>query len=320
MSIKSRIAFIGLGVMGGPIAGHLARAGYHVTAYNRTHSRAAAWLEAQQSEGHTVALAPSPALAARTADIVMSCVGNDDDLAEVALGPEGMLAAMQEGALFIDHTTVSARMARRLAEQAAARAIDALDAPVSGGEAGAINGQLAIMCGGSKAAMRRAHEVMDCYAKSIVHVGTPGAGQSAKMVNQMCIAGVLAGLSEAVRLAEAAGLDMDKTYEAIAGGAAQSWQMDNRWASMAKGEFDFGFAINWMRKDLAYALAEARALGLSSPITALVDQFYAEIEAAGGGRQDTSALITRLPKGAPAKDRHAKGQRAKDRPTKGKDV
>ncbi|MEL6878204.1 MAG: NAD(P)-dependent oxidoreductase, partial [Pseudomonadota bacterium] len=204
----------------------------------------------------------------------------------------------------VDHTTVSADMARKLAAVAAEGGVDCVDAPVSGGQAGAENGQLAIMCGGSDAAMARAAPVMDCYAKSIIHVGEIGAGQTAKMANQMCIAGVLAGLSEALRLAEAAGLDMDKTYQAISGGAAQSWQMDNRWASMAADSFDFGFAIDWMRKDLGYALDEAKRLGLSSPVTALVDQFYADVQAKGGGRQDTSALVSRLPKSdsRPTKD------------------
>jgi 3-hydroxyisobutyrate dehydrogenase len=229
-------------------------------------------------------------------------VGNDEDCAQVTLEGEGVLSSMQSGALLIDHTTVSADMARRLASAAQARGIDCVDAPVSGGEAGAVNGQLAIMCGGSDAAVERARPVMDCYAKAIVHVGPAGAGQTAKMANQMCIAGVLGGLSEAIRLAEAAGLDLDKTFEAISGGAAQSWQMDNRWATMCKDEFDFGFAIDWMRKDLGYALDEAKRLGLSSPVTALVDQFYADVQASGGGRRDTSALISRLPRNSKPQD------------------
>lgn len=296
MNEKPDIAFIGLGVMGGPMAGHLARAGHAVTAYNRSPERAAKWCETWATEGLAVAFASTPAEAAQGADIVFTCVGNDEDLAEVTLGPAGVLGAMREGSLLVDHTTTSADMARRLAEACAAKGIGFVDAPVSGGEAGAVNGKLAIMCGGTAADLARAEPAMQPYAKAIVHVGPAGAGQTAKMANQMCIAGVLAGLSEAVRLAEAAGLDLDKTYEAISGGAAQSWQMDNRWATMTRGEFDFGFAIDWMRKDLGYALAEARRLGLAAPVTALVDQFYADVQAAGGGRKDTSALISRLPR------------------------
>ena len=296
MSIEAHIAFIGLGVMGAPMAGHLARAGCRVTAYNRSPARAARWRETWAGEGLAIAFAASPADAARGADAVLTCVGNDDDLAEVLLGAGGVLDAMAPGALLIDHTTVSADMARRVAAACAARGLGAVDAPVSGGEAGAVNGQLAIMCGGTAEDMARAAPIMQPYAKAITHVGPAGAGQTAKMANQMCIAGVLAGLAEAIRLAEAAGLDLAKTYEAISGGAAQSWQMNNRWATMAAGEFDFGFAIDWMRKDLGYALAEARRLGLSAPVTALVDQFYADVQAQGGGRKDTSALITRLPR------------------------
>lgn len=297
MTNSQKVAFIGLGVMGGPMAGHLAAAGHDVTAYNRTAPRAEAWLEAQRAKRHNVRLAATPREAARDAEIVFTCVGNDEDLAEVALGDKGALGAMHEGALFVDHTTVSANMARRIEQEALARGILAIDAPVSGGQAGAENGTLAIMCGGSADAMAQARPVMDCYAARIVHVGEAGAGQTAKMANQLCIAGVLGGLSEAIRLAEAAGLDLDKTYEAISGGAAQSWQMNNRWKTMVADEFDFGFAIDWMRKDLGYALDEAQRLGLSTPVATLVDQLYAEVQAAGGGRKDTSALITRLPKG-----------------------
>jgi 3-hydroxyisobutyrate dehydrogenase len=289
------VAFIGLGVMGGPMAGHLARAGYTVTGYNRTASRAQAWAERLAGEGLSAAIATTPAEAAAGKDLVLTCVGNDEDLAQVLLGPEGALAAMAAGALLVDHTTVSAAMARRIATKAAARGIAAVDAPVSGGQAGAENGKLAVMCGGSVEAVERARPVMEAFSARIVHVGGAGAGQATKMANQMCIAGTLAGLSEAVRLSQACGLDMDRVYEAISGGAAQSWQMDNRWATMARGEFDFGFAIDWMRKDLGYALDEARKLGLSSPVTALVDQFYADVQAMGGARQDTSALIRRLP-------------------------
>jgi 3-hydroxyisobutyrate dehydrogenase len=295
MNEPKRIAFLGLGVMGAPMAGHLARAGHKIIAYNRTASRAAAWLEKHRGEGLDVATAATPAEAAAGQDVVITCVGNDSDLAEVVLGQDGALAAMTESTLFIDHTTVSPAIARRIAEEAAARGIGALDAPVSGGQAGAENGKLAIMCGGDVQAMDSARPVMEAYGARIVHVGGPGSGQATKAVNQVCIAGVLAGLSEGVRLAQAAGLDMDKVLEAISGGAAQSWQMENRWQTMAAGEFDFGFAIDWMRKDLAIALGEGAERGLSLPITALVDQFYAQVQAEGGARQDTSALIRHLP-------------------------
>ncbi|TRD10741.1 NAD(P)-dependent oxidoreductase [Erythrobacter insulae] len=294
MNTPQSIAFIGLGVMGGPMTGHLARAGHTVTAFNRSPERAAKWREAFAEEGLDVTFASTPADAARGADTVFICVGNDDDLTGVTLSEHGVLTTMRKGSLLVDHTTVSADMARRLAGEAETRGIAAVDAPVSGGEAGAVSGQLAVMCGGDNAAVERARPIMECYSKSIVHVGPSGAGQTAKMANQMCIAGILGGLSEAVRLAEAAGLDLGKTYEAISGGAAQSWQMDNRWTTMTAGEFDFGFAIDWMRKDLGYALDEAKRLGLSAPVTALVDQFYADVQASGGGRRDTSALITRL--------------------------
>jgi 3-hydroxyisobutyrate dehydrogenase len=294
MSTAQRIAFLGLGVMGGPMAGHLARAGHTVTAYNRTASRAQAWLDKHRGEGLDVATAATPAEAAAGQDVVITCVGNDDDLAEVVLGDSGALSVMPGEALFIDHTTVSPQIARRIAGEAATRGIEALDAPVSGGQAGAENGKLAIMCGGSTAAMERARPVMQAYGARMVHIGDAGAGQAAKAVNQICIAGPLAGLSEGVRFAQAAGLDMTRVLEAISGGAAQSWQMENRWTTMAAGEFDFGFAIDWMRKDLAIALAEARRNGLDLPVTELVDGYYAKVQAQGGGRQDTSALIRHL--------------------------
>ncbi|MEO0688884.1 MAG: NAD(P)-dependent oxidoreductase [Pseudomonadota bacterium] len=296
MNKAQKIAFIGLGVMGGPMVGHLARAGHSVVAFNRSAERAQKWQAVWEAEGLPVAFADAPAQAAADADVVMICVGNDDDLASVSTSENGVLATLGEGSLLIDHTTTSADMARQLGAACEAKGIAFVDAPVSGGQAGAENGQLAIMCGGAGEAMTRAEPVMQAYAKAIVHVGPVGAGQTAKMANQMCIAGVLGGLSEAIRLAQGAGLDLEKTYEAISGGAAQSWQMDNRWATMTADTFDFGFAIDWMRKDLRYALDEANRLGLSSPITALVDQFYSEVQAAGGGRSDTSALITRLPK------------------------
>ncbi len=295
MTDRQRIAFLGLGVMGAPMAGHLARAGHTVTVYNRTASRAEAWLEKHRGEGLDVASAATPAEAAAGQDVVITCVGNDDDLAQVVLGEGGALAAMAKGALYIDHTTVSPAIARRIADTASAGGIEALDAPVSGGQAGAENGKLAIMCGGSAQAMERARPVMAAYGARMVHVGEVGSGQATKAVNQICIAGTLAGLSEAVRFAQGAGLNMSKVLEAVSGGAAQSWQMENRWNTMAAGEFDFGFAIDWMRKDLAIALGEGRARGLSLPVTALVDQFYAEVQAQGGARQDTSALIRHLP-------------------------
>ncbi len=291
----SKIAFLGLGVMGAPMAGHLARAGHTVTGYNRTVSRAEAWQAKLAEEGLEVATAASPEVAVADKDVVLACLGNDEDLASVMLGEGGALSAMRRGALFIDHTTVSPAIARTIAETCEGLGLLAVDAPVSGGQAGAENGKLAIMCGGSDAAMAAATPVMEAFAARIVHIGGPGAGQACKAVNQVCIAGVLAGLSEAVRLAQATGVDTDKVLEAISGGAAQSWQMENRWQTMVRGEFDFGFAIDWMRKDLAIALGEARAEGISMPVAALVDQFYAQVQAAGGSRQDTSALIRHLP-------------------------
>ena len=295
MTNATKIAFLGLGVMGGPMARHLAKAGHTVTGWNRTASRAQAWAEQCAEQGLAVSVAASVAQAVAGADVVLSCLGNDNDLAAVMLGESGALAAMRPGALVIDHTTVSPAIARTLAAEAAARGLLAVDAPVSGGQAGAENGKLAIMCGGSAEAMAAAEPVMQAYAARIVHIGAEGAGQGAKAVNQVCIAGVLAGVSEGLRLAQASGLDLDAVFTAISGGAAQSWQMDNRWATMAKGEFDFGFAVDWMRKDLAIALAEAQAAGLELPVTAQVDGFYAQVQAMGGARQDTSALVRHLP-------------------------
>jgi 3-hydroxyisobutyrate dehydrogenase len=287
----AKIAFIGLGVMGGPIARHLAAAGHDLTVYNRTRDKADAWVAA-----HGGRAAATPAEAAAGQDVVLSCVGRDADLEAVTLGPDGAFAAMRPGALFVDHTTVSAEIARRLDGEALARGLLCVDAPVSGGQAGAENGQLSIMCGGSAEAMAAAEPVMQSYAKRIVHVGGPGSGQTTKMVNQICIAGVLQGLSEALRFAQAAELDLDKVFDAISGGAAQSWQMENRWKTMRDDKFDFGFAIDWMRKDLALTLDEARLNGAPLPVTGLIDQFYADVVAMGGGRQDTSALVRRLRK------------------------
>jgi 3-hydroxyisobutyrate dehydrogenase len=287
----SRIAFIGLGVMGGPIARHLSKAGHEMTVYNRSTAKADKWVAE-----HVGTKAASPAEAAKGAEVVVSCVGTDDDLASITLGRDGVFAAMAKGSLFIDHTTVSARIARQLAVEAKGRGLLCVDGPVTGGQAGAENGTLAIMCGGSEAAVEAARPIMAAYAKRVVHVGGPGDGQTAKMANQICIAGVLQGLSEAMHFAQCAELDLDKVFDAISGGAAQSWQMDNRWATMAKGEFDFGFAVDWMRKDLGLAVDEARANGASIPIAAMTDQFYSDIQYMGGGRQDTSALVRRLPK------------------------
>jgi len=297
MKDSKRIAFLGLGVMGGPMAGHLARAGHLVTVYNRSAATAEEWVRRHKDEGLDAALAATPAEAASRQDVVLTCVGNDDDLAAVVLGEAGALAAMAPGALFIDHTTVSPGIARRIAAEAGRRGVLALDAPVSGGQAGAENGKLSIMCGGSVQAMDSARAVLETYAARIVHIGEAGSGQATKAVNQICIAGTLAGLSEAMRFAQAAGLDLDKVLEAVSGGAAQSWQMDNRWTTMARGEFDFGFAIDWMRKDLGIALAEARTHGLELPVTEIVDRLYAKVQSMGGGRQDTSALIRHLPEG-----------------------
>ncbi|MBW8295941.1 NAD(P)-dependent oxidoreductase [Sphingopyxis sp.] len=288
---KLRISFIGTGVMGGPMAGHLAKAGHNLTVYNRTRAKADAWVAA-----HGGKAAATPAEAARDADVVLTCVGNDDDLAQVTLGRDGAFRAMGKGALFIDHTTVSARIARQLSVEAEGLGIHSLDAPVSGGEAGAQNGTLSIMCGGTKSAFAAAEPVMQAYAARMVHIGGPGAGQTTKMVNQIAIAGVLQGLSEALRFAQASKLDADKVFEAVSGGAAASWQMLNRWDTMARDEFDFGFAVDWMRKDLGLALDEARSNGATIPVAAIVDQFYADVQKAGHGRRDTSSLITRLPK------------------------
>lgn len=287
----AKIAFIGLGVMGAPMAGHLARAGHELIVFNRSMGKSHAWVEQYGGEAAT-----SPAQAAAEAEIVVSCVGTDDDLAEVTTGRDGAFRTLRAGGLFIDHTTVSAKIARELDVEAQSRSLHFVDAPVSGGQSGAENGKLSVMCGGSEDAVTAARLVMQAYSARIVHCGEVGSGQTTKMVNQICIAGVLQGLSEALRFAQGSGLDLHKVFEAISGGAAQSWQMDNRWASMAEDRFDFGFAIDWMRKDLGLALDEARAIGATLPVTALIDQFYAEVQHLGGARQDTSALVRRLPK------------------------
>ncbi len=283
----AKLAFIGTGVMGAPMAGHLVAAGHDVVVYNRTQAKARAW-----GKKHGGTVAETPAAAATGADAVFACVGNDDDLASVTLGEDGAFAAMRDDAVFVDHTTVSAAIARRLAAE---RTL-VVDAPVSGGQAGAESGKLSIMCGGSAAAMAKAEPFMQAYAARIVHVGDAGAGQTTKMCNQIAIAGVIQGVAESLRFAQMSGLDLDKVLEAISGGAAQSWQMVNRWPTMAREEFDFGFAVDWMRKDLGLALDEARRNGAVLPVAALVDQFYADVQAMGGARQDTSALVRRLPK------------------------
>jgi 3-hydroxyisobutyrate dehydrogenase len=271
------------------MARHLARAGHEVTVYNRTMAKAAAWVAANGGQA-----APSPAAAASGADVVLACVGADDDLRAVTIGPGGAFAAMRPRTLFIDHTTVSAAIARELAEAGADRDLMVVDAPVSGGQAGAENGQLTIMCGGTATAFATAEPVMSAYARRIGHMGPAGAGQLTKMVNQLCIAGVLQGLAEGLAFGQAAGLDLAQVVDVISKGAAQSWQMDNRATTMARGEFDFGFAVDWMRKDLGLTLDEARRLGVPLPVGALVDQFYVDVQVMGGGRQDTSSLIRRL--------------------------
>ncbi|WP_457351538.1 NAD(P)-dependent oxidoreductase [Roseateles sp. P5_D6] len=284
-----RVAFLGLGVMGHPMAGHLARAGHQVTVYNRTQSKAEAWVKEYGG-----AFASTPAEAARGAEFVFCCVGNDDDLRSVALGDEGALAGMTSGAVFVDHTTASAAVARELHDEAAKRGVAFVDAPVSGGQAGAVNGALTIMCGGDAAPFDMMKPIALAFAKAVTLLGGPGSGQLAKMVNQICIAGVVQGLSEAVRFGQNAGLDMAQVLEVIGKGAAQSWQMDNRGKTMVEGKFDFGFAVDWMRKDLGLVLDEARRNGSRLPVTALVDQFYADVQALGGNRWDTSSLIKRL--------------------------
>lgn len=284
-----KCAFIGLGVMGFPMAGHLQRAGHDVTVYNRTASKAQKW--AQTYGG---AAADTPADAARGAEMVMACVGRDEDVEAVTLGRGGAFGTMAPGSVFIDHTTASADLARRLWQEGKKAGIDVLDAPVSGGEAGAVNGQLTIMIGGEESVFKAAQPVLSAYAKQIGLMGPAGAGQTTKMVNQICIAGLLQGLSEGVHFAQKAGLDIAQVVEVISQGAAGSWQMENRAETMAKGEFDFGFAVDWMRKDLGIVLREAGRLGIDLPITQIVDGYYEEVQSAGGGRFDTSSLITRF--------------------------
>ncbi|MFT3818668.1 MAG: NAD(P)-dependent oxidoreductase [Rubrivivax sp.] len=284
-----RCAFLGLGVMGHPMAGHLARAGHQVTVYNRTAAKAEAWVREYGG-----AAAATPREAAQDAEFVFACVGNDDDLRSVVLGEAGALAGMTPGAVFVDHTTASAAVARELHAEAAGRGLGFVDAPVSGGQAGAVNGALTVMCGGEAAAFDAMQPVALNFARAVTLVGPSGAGQLAKMVNQICIAGLVQGLAEAIAFGQQAGLDMKQVLEVIGKGAAQSWQMDNRGKTMVDGKFDFGFAVDWMRKDLGLVLDEARRNGAKLPVTALVDQFYADVQALGGGRWDTSSLIKRL--------------------------
>ncbi|RZU00830.1 3-hydroxyisobutyrate dehydrogenase [Rivibacter subsaxonicus] len=284
-----RVAFLGLGVMGQPMAGHLARAGHQVTVYNRTAARADEWVASYGGRS-----APTPREATAGADIVFACVGNDADLRSVTLGVDGAFGGMAAGAVFVDHTTASADIARELDAAARARGLHFIDAPVSGGNLGAINGALTVMCGGDAAAFDRIRPVAMSYSKAVTLLGPAGAGQLAKMVNQIAIAGLVQGLAEAIAFGEKAGLDMKAVLGVIGKGAAQSWQMDNRGPTMVDARFDFGFAVDWMRKDLGLCLDEARRNGARLPVTALVDQFYADLQAQGGNRWDTSSLVKRL--------------------------
>jgi 3-hydroxyisobutyrate dehydrogenase len=288
----AKVAFIGLGVMGYPMAGHLkAKGGHEVTVYNRTTAKAEAWV-AQHGGSHAL----TPADAAKDADFVFTCVGNDDDLRSVTIGTDGVLSGMKAGAILIDNTTASAEVARELAEAAAARGCGFVDAPVSGGQAGAENGVLTVMCGGEPEVFERAKPVIDAYARMVGLMGPAGAGQLTKMVNQICIAGLVQGLAEGIHFGKKAGLDIEKVIEVISKGAAGSWQMENRHKTMNVGKYDFGFAVDWMRKDLDIVLTEAKHNGATLPVTALVDQFYGEVQKLGGKRWDTSSLLARLEK------------------------
>jgi 3-hydroxyisobutyrate dehydrogenase len=287
----AKVAYIGLGVMGGPMARHLAQAGHEMIVYNRSLAKSEAWVAA-----HGGTIAPSPAEAAKDVDAVITCVGTDDDLAAVTLSRDGAFRTMKPGSVFIDHTTVSAKISRQLAVEAKGTGIMPVDAPMTGGQIGSEKGTLNLMCGGRDKAIAAATPFMQAYSSKIVHVGPSGAGQLTKMANQIAFAGIIQSLAEALRFAQAENLDIAKVYDAISGGAASSWQMTNRWETMAKEEFDFGFAVDWMRKDLGLAFDEARGNGATLPVAALIDQFFAEVQGLGGGRQDTSALIRRLAK------------------------
>jgi len=285
----AKVAFLGLGVMGFPMAGHLVKAGHEVTVYNRSTAKAEAWVAK-----HGGAFKTSPKLAAAGQDFVFCCVGNDDDLRSVTLGADGAFAGMKSGTVFVDHTTASAEVARELYAAAAAAGVSFIDAPVSGGQAGAENGVLTVMCGGDEAAYTKAEPVIKAFARACRLMGASGSGQLTKMVNQICIAGVVQGLAEAIHFAQSAGLDAEAVIEVISKGAAQSWQMENRYKTMIAGKFDFGFAVDWMRKDLGIVLDEAKSNGASLPVTALVDQFYSDVQKMGGKRWDTSSLLARL--------------------------
>jgi 3-hydroxyisobutyrate dehydrogenase len=287
----AKVAFLGLGIMGGPMARHLKTKGHDVTVYNRTAAKAAAWVA-----DHGGQQASTPKLAAAGQEIVFACVGNDDDLRHVTTGPDGAFAGMAKGAVFVDHTTASAEIARELYETAAKAGIEFIDAPVSGGQAGAENGALTVMCGGDQTVFAKVEPVIASYARACRLLGPAGSGQLAKMMNQICIAGIVEGLAEALHFGKRAGLDVEAVIDVISKGAAQSWQMENRFKTMNANKFDFGFAVDWMRKDLAICLAEARQNGAKLPLTALVDQFYGDVQAMGGSRWDTSSLIARLEK------------------------
>ena len=289
MSESKRLAFLGLGVMGYPMAGHLARAGHRVSVYNRSPQKADKWVAEYGGQS-----APTPAAAAKNADIVMMCVGNDDDVRHVIMGRDGVLDGIASGGVLVDHTTASAIVAREAYDACRAKGVGFLDAPVSGGQAGAENGKLTIMVGGDAGAYSKAEGAIQHYARAVTLVGGPGAGQLTKMVNQICVAGTVQGLSEAIAFGQKAGLDVEKVLEVISKGAAQSWQMENRGKTMVADKFDFGFAVDWMRKDLAICLEEARRNGSTLPLTALVDQYYAQIQQRGGNRWDTSSLIRLL--------------------------
>ena len=288
-----KVAFLGLGVMGYPMAGHLQKAGHQVTVYNRTESKSKTWCEEFGGQS-----AKTPKEAAQGADIVFCCVGNDDDLRSVVLGQEGALAGMRAKSYFVDHTTASAEVARELHSLAKERDVGFVDAPVSGGQAGAVNGALTVMCGGESAHFNAIEPIVSAYAQAVTLLGESGSGQLCKMVNQICIAGLVQGLSEAIAFGQASQLDMEKVLKVISKGAAQSWQMENRGTTMLQGKFDFGFAVDWMRKDLGLVLTEARNNGARVPVTALVDQFYADVQKMGGNRWDTSSLIARLQSGS----------------------
>ncbi len=294
---RTSVAFLGLGVMGFPMAGHLALAGHQVTVYNRTATKSIAWCEEfarASAENGTNAHAETPRLAVHNADIVFCCVGNDDDLRSVTIGPDGAFAGMKPGAIFVDHTTASASVARELDAMARHQGLQFVDAPVSGGQAGAQNGMLTVMCGGNAAAFETAKPVAMAFSRAFTLLGDSGAGQLAKMVNQICIAGLVQGLAEAIAFGQQAGLDMNQVLDVIGKGAAQSWQLDNRGKTMVADKFNFGFAVDWMRKDLGLVLDEAKRNGARLPVTALVDQFYADVQRMGGNRWDTSSLIKRL--------------------------